>query len=109
MNYNALISDTIISAYIGWRNEKIEKYGLDPNEFYDDYQIGGYDGVYDEYKLASQCSIYVQYAPDGLHRLLTLEEFNSYVPATDQDGGRLMRIVLDKDGKVILISEPYGL
>ena len=87
--------------------DKIEEYGLDPDDFYNDYQIGGYDSVYDEYEISSQCVIYVQYAPDGMHRFLTIEEFNSYVPEYDIEGGRLMNIVLDKDGKVILIKEPY--
>ena len=87
--------------------DKIEEYGLVPDDFYNDYQIGGYDSVYDEYEISSQCVIYVQYAPDGMHRFLTIEEFNSYVPEYDIEGGRLMNIVLDKDGKVILIKEPY--
>ncbi len=87
--------------------DKIEKYGLDPDDFYDDYQIGGFDGNYEEYKLASECPIYVQYAPDGLHRLISLEELNSYLPAGEESEGCLLNIVLDKDGKVILIKEPY--
>ncbi|WP_026511526.1 hypothetical protein [Butyrivibrio sp. LC3010] len=102
----SILGDEVEFVHEG-ETEKIEKYGLDPNAFYDDYQIGGYDGKFEEFELANQCPIYTQYAPDGLHRLLTLEEFNSYVPANDQDGSRLMNIVLDKDGKVILISEPY--
>ena len=102
----SILGDEVEFVHEG-ETEKIEKFGLDPNEFYDDYQIGGYDGVYDEYKLASECPIYVQYAPDGLHRLLTLEEFNSYVPANAEDGGRLMNIILDNNGTVILIKEPY--
>jgi hypothetical protein len=102
----SILGDEVEFVHEG-ETEKIEKYGLDPDAFYDDYQIGGYDGKFEEFDLANQCPIYTQYAPDGLHRLLTLEEFNSYVPANAEDGGRLMNIILDNNGTVILIKEPY--
>lgn len=102
----SVLGDEVEFVHEG-ETEKIEKYGLDPDEFYNDYQIGGYDGKFEEFELAGECPIYVQYAPDGLHRFLSLEDFNSYVPANAGDGGILMNIVMDKDGKVILMKEPY--
>ena len=87
--------------------EKIEKYGLDPNDFANDYQIGGYDNNYEDFEVAEDCPIYVQYASDGMHRYLTLEEFNKYLTRYEFEDGILMNIVLDKDGTVVLIKEPY--
>ncbi|WP_029321795.1 hypothetical protein [Butyrivibrio sp. AE3004] len=86
--------------------EKIEKYGLDPNEFDNDYQIGGYDGEFEEFKLASDCPVYVQYAPDGLHRYISYEELCEHLSRFEPEG-LLMNIILDKDGNVVLIKEPY--
>lgn len=89
------------------QTDKIKKYNLDPDDFYDDYQIGGIDGIYEEFTVSEDCPIYVQYAPDGMHRLISLKDFSDYIKPFESDNGILMDLVLDRSGNVILIKEPY--
>lgn len=86
--------------------EAIEKYGLDPNEFYDDYQIGGFTAQYQEYPVTKDCAFYVQYPEDKLHKLLDRDEFESYLTRYDEDG-MLMNFLMDETGNVVFVYEPY--
>ncbi len=85
----------------------IEKYHLDPDEFYDDYQIAGFTGDFSEYPVAEDCLYYVQYPEDKYHKLLNRKEFDAYISRYDSDGGMLMDFILDEKGCVVMVYEPY--
>ena len=87
--------------------ELIEKYHLDPDEFYDDYQIAGADGNYTEVPVDKDCIFYVQYPEDHFHKLLTKDEFNKYVQRGDEDSSCLLYLIKDESGKVVIAWEPY--
>ncbi len=87
--------------------ELIRKYNLDPDEFYDDYQIAGDDGNYTKVPVDDDCIFYVQFPEDGFHKLVTKDEFNKYVRRGDEDSSCLMYLVKDESGKVVIAWEPY--
>ncbi|MBO6015069.1 MAG: hypothetical protein J6P60_00580, partial [Lachnospiraceae bacterium] len=59
----------------------------------------------DEYKLADDCTFYIQYPENPFHSLVSRDEFSDYLGRSDV--GRLMRFVLDKDHEVTMVYEPY--
>lgn len=85
----------------------IEEYHLDPDEFFDDYQIAGFDGSFQDYPVAKDCVFYVQYPEDRFHKLLDYDAFNRYVGRFDNDDGLLMNFILDDTGTVVAVYEPY--
>ena len=85
----------------------IKKYDLDPDEFYDDYQIAGFDGRYSDYKLDKDCIFYVQYPEDKFHKLVSAKDYGEYIKKNAGDGSRLMNFVLDDKGNVVIVYEPY--
>ena len=103
--------DNLKAEEVFWVTENdtdlIEKYHLDPNEFFDDYQIAGADGKYQDFPVDKDCIFYVQYPEDGFHKLLTREEFNNYVKRGGEDSSILMNLIRDKNGKVVVAWEPY--
>lgn len=53
---------------------------------------------------------YTEFAEDGdkIHsRRISFEDFNSYLTRYEFEDGILMNILLDKNGEVVLIKEPY--
>ncbi len=85
----------------------IKKYNLDPDEFYDDYQIAGFDGNYTNYKLSKNCIFYVQYPEDKFHKLVTANSYGEYIKKHAGNNSRLMNFILDNDGNVVMVYEPY--
>ena len=83
----------------------IEKYNLDPDEFYDDYQIGGFDATYTDYPMDPGCIFYVQYPEDGYHKLVDLDTYTNYIGRFED--GTLMNFIRDENGKVVFVYEPY--
>ncbi len=84
--------------------EKMQEYGIDPDDVTNDYTIVGNDGKYDEYPLADGCPFYVQFAENPLHPNLDASGFREYL---GKDGVRLMDLYLDRNERVLLAYEPY--
>ena len=101
---------SLLAEQVYWVTESdtdlIEKYGLDPDEFYDDYQIAGFDGNYSKYPVDENCVYYVQFPKDGFTKLLSRQQFDDYISDRGDDG-ELMTFLLDKNGNVVFVFQPY--
>ncbi|MCR5672153.1 MAG: hypothetical protein K6F87_00375 [Lachnospiraceae bacterium] len=87
--------------------ELIEKFNLDPDGFYDDYQIAGFDGKFSEFPVDKDCIFYVQSPEDGYHKLMNRQEFEAYVTRHSNDATILANIITDAEGKAVIVFEPY--
>ncbi len=103
-------SETLVADEVIWVTEEdtdlIREYNLDPDEFYDDYQIAGFDAKFQDYPVVSDCAFYVQYPEDKFHKLISRDAYKNYVERFDEDG-MLMEFLLNGKGEVVFVYEPY--
>ncbi len=84
--------------------ELLEEYGVDEDDITNDYALVGNDGSYDEYALADNCPIYLQYPHDYFMAPIPLDRYTAEVGTEDP---RFMVLYLDADERVIFAYEPY--
>ena len=103
--------DNLKAEQVYWVTEDdtdlIKKFNLDPDEFYDDYQIAGFDGNFSDYPVDKDCIFYVQYPEDGFHKLMNRKEFEENLVKYDSDNTALVNLITDGEGKTVIVYEPY--
>ncbi len=99
----------ITADRVEWINsddiEKLEEYGIDPDDVANDYAIGGRDDNFESFKLSADCPIYFRFTDNIFDRY---QSYDAFCETMENYGSeRLFWLLLDKDEQVVAMYEPY--
>ena len=102
-------SGVVVADEVVWISgddlEKLEEYGIDPEDVCNDYAIGGADGDFESYDLSPDCPIYFRFPSNIFERYQSYDQFCETMD--NYSDTRLFYLLLDKDDKVVAMYEPY--
>lgn len=102
-------SDGILADEVVWISgddtETLARYNIDPDDVANDYAIGGADGNYESFDLSPDCPIYQRFPENIFERYMTYDALCNDLKNSGSD--RLMMLLLDKNGTVVAMYEPY--